>query len=79
MAREKDEYYLDDQVFEDDVNKFKDIVKTIDIAKYSHSQREFCEIVDTIYAEVFNNQEEQDNEQVGRNKKLVHEKKESDQ
>ena len=46
----------------EDVIKFKDIIKTIDIAKYSHSQREFCEIVDTIYAEVFNNKKEVNNE-----------------
>lgn len=78
MAREIDEYYQDSEVFEDDVIKFKDIVKTIDIAKYSHSQREFCEIVETIYTEVFNNQQEQDNEQVGTNKKVVYQEKESD-
>tara|TARA_B110000444_G_C18780653_1_gene567248 strand:- start:1099 stop:1308 length:210 start_codon:yes stop_codon:yes gene_type:complete len=63
MPRENEEYYEDSEVFEDDVIKFKDIIKTIDIAKYSHSQREFCEIVETIYAEVFNNKKEVNNVQ----------------
>ena len=47
----------------EDVIKFKDIIKTIDIAKYSHSQREFCEVVEAIYTEVFNNNKEVNNEQ----------------
>ena len=49
MQRECDEYYEDSQVFLDDVIKFKDIVKTIDIEKYSKSQRAYCEIVEEIF------------------------------
>ena len=53
MQRECDEYYEDSQVFLDDVIKFKDIVKTIDIEKYSKSQRAYCEIVEEIFKEIF--------------------------
>ncbi len=63
MQREIDEYYEDNEVYIDDVIKFKDIVKTIDISKYAHSHREYCEIVEAIYAEIFNNKKEVDNEQ----------------
>ena len=62
MQRETDEYYEDNEVFKDDVIKFKDIVKTIDISRYSNSHREYCEIVEEIYQEIFNNKQEQDNE-----------------
>mgnify|MGYP003126741017 FL=1 len=53
MQRECDEYYEDSQVFLGDVLKFKDIVKTIDISKYSHSHREYCEEVEKVFKEIF--------------------------
>ena len=52
MQRESDEYYEDNQVWLDDVVKFKDVVKTIDLAKYSHSHREYCEEVERLFKEI---------------------------
>ena len=52
MQRECDEYYEDSQVFLDDVVKFKDVVKTIDLSKYSHSHREYCEEVERLFKEI---------------------------
>jgi len=51
MQRECDEYYEDNQVFLDDVIKFKYIVKTLDVGNLT--QRKFCEEVEKVYNEIF--------------------------
>ena len=53
MQRELDEYYNDETVFESDLIKFKDVIKTIDIKAVSHSQREYCELVELEYKKIF--------------------------
>tara|TARA_R110000822_G_scaffold227789_1_gene360397 strand:+ start:3415 stop:3633 length:219 start_codon:yes stop_codon:yes gene_type:complete len=60
MQKEVDEYYNDAEVYKADVEKFRQIVSTIDIAKYS--QREFCSIVDEIFNEIFLKEEIYDEE-----------------
>ena len=62
MQRETDEYYEDIEVYKDDVIRFKEIVKTIDISKYQHSHREYCEIVESIFQEIFNKDGEKGND-----------------
>ncbi len=62
MQREEDEYYEDNEVYTDDVIRFKEIVKTIDIGKYQHSHREYCEIVESIFQEIFNRDGEKGND-----------------
>jgi len=62
MQRETDEYYEDNEVYKDDVIRFKEIVKTIDISKYHHSHREYCEIVESIFQEIFNKDGEKGND-----------------
>jgi len=53
MQRELDEYYNDETVFESDLIKFKDVIKTIDIKAVSHSQRKYCELVESEYKKIF--------------------------
>ena len=36
----------------DDIIEFKDAVKTIDLAKYSHSHRAYCEEVERLFKEI---------------------------
>tara|TARA_R110001592_G_scaffold30402_1_gene108921 strand:- start:16 stop:294 length:279 start_codon:yes stop_codon:yes gene_type:complete len=39
-------------VWLDDIIRFKDVVKTIDLAKYSHSHREYCEEVERLFKQI---------------------------
>jgi len=52
MQRECNEYYEDNEVWLDDIIEFKDAVKTIDLAKYSHSHRAYCEEVERLFKEI---------------------------
>ena len=44
------------------INYLEEIVKTIDISKYQHSHREYCEIVESIFQEIFNRDGEKGND-----------------